>query len=98
MNSAGQNLVESTSSDDQKIRCFAHRNRSGTTLWIANLTAQDQKVRISGGKGAMFGTVLDESSFKMATTQPLEFQKSWEAMSDSLTLKPYAVAILSIAD
>jgi hypothetical protein len=98
MNSAGQNLVEATSSDDQKILCFAHRNRSGTTLWIANLTAQDQKVRISGGKGAMFGTVLDESSFKMATTQPLEFQKSWEAMSDSLTLKPYAVAILSIAD
>ncbi len=98
MNSAGQQLVDSVSSDDQKVRCFAHRNKTGTTLWIANLTAQNQKVQISGGKGATFGTVLDESSFKLATTQPIEFQNRWKAMSGNLDLKPYAVAIISIAD
>ena len=98
MNSSGQKLVESTSSDDQKVRCFAHRGKNGSTLWIANLTAQNQNVQITAGKGAMVGTVLDESSFEMASTQPIEFQKSWKAMSGKLTLKPYAVAVLSIAD
>jgi len=98
MNSAGQHLVESISSDDQQVCCFAHCNKAGTTLWIANLTARDQNVRVGGGKGAMFGTILDESSFRMTTTRPLEFQQSWRAMSHNLTLKPYAVAIISIAD
>jgi hypothetical protein len=98
MNSSGQKLVESTSSDDQKVCCFAHRGKNGSTLWIANLTAQNQNVQITGGKGAMFGTVLDESSFEMATTRPIEFQKRWKAMSGKLMLKPYAVAVLSIAD
>ena len=98
MNSSGQKLVESTSSNDQKVCCFAHRGKNGSTLWIANLTAQNQNVQITGGKGAMVGTVLDESSFDMATTRPVEFQKSWKAMSGKLMLKPYAVAVLSIAD
>jgi hypothetical protein len=98
MNSSGQKLVESTSSNDQKVCCFAHRGKNGSTLWIANLTAQNQNVQIAGGKGAMSGIVLDESSFEMATTRPIEFQKSWKAMSGKLMLKPYAVAILSIAD
>ena len=98
MNSCGQKLVESTSSDGQKVLSFAHRGKKGTTLWIANLTAENQKVNISSGKGAIPGTVLDESSFKMATTRPIEFQNSWRAISNSLQLKPYAVAILSIAD
>ena len=98
MNSSGQNLVESTSSNDEKVRCFAHSGNSGTTLWIANHTAQNQNVRITGGRGAMYGTVLDESSFEMATTRPIEFQKSWKVMSGKLILKPYAVAIISIAD
>jgi hypothetical protein len=33
-----------------------------------------------------------------ATTDPHGFQKSWRPMKESLTLKPYAVAILSIND
>ncbi len=98
MNGAGQKLVESTSSNDRKVRCFAHRGKKGTTLWIANLTAENQKVKIGGGKGAIVGTMLDESSFKLATTKPRDFQKRWKSMRNSLTLKPYAVAILSIAD
>lgn len=98
MNSSGQTLVDAISSDDQKVRCLAHRGNKGTTLWVANLTAENQKVNIDGGKGAMVGTVLDESSFSLATTNPRNFQKKWKTMSNNLTLKPYAVAILSIAD
>ena len=98
MNSAGETLVDVTSSDDAKVRTFAHRGKKGTTLWIANLTAEDQKVTISGAKGEMAGTMIDESSFGMATTKPIEFQSKWKTMGKNLTLKPYAVAIISIAD
>lgn len=98
MNSAGQKLVDTTSSDESKVACFAHRGKKGTTLWIANLTAQNQKVNIGGANGALVGTTLDESTFGVATTKPIEFQSKWKAMGKNLTLTPYAVAIISVAD
>ncbi len=95
---AGQKLVAATSSDNQKVECLAYRGKGGTTLWLANLTAGEQKVQIAGAKGTVFGSMLDEDSFVGATTDPRSFQKSWKPMNDTLTLKPYAVAILSIND
>jgi hypothetical protein len=95
---AGQKLVAATSSDNQKVECLAYRGKGGTTLWLANLTAGEQKVQIAGAKGAVFGSMLDEDSFVNATTDPRSFQKSWKPMKYALTLKPYAVAILSIND
>ena len=95
---AGQKLVAATSSDNQKVECLAYRGKSGTTLWLANLTAEVQNVRISGAEGALFGSTLDEDSFAIATTDPRSFQKSWKAMNSAVTLKPYAVAIVSIND
>ena len=95
---AGQKLVAATSSDNQKVECLAYRGKGGTTLWLANLTAGEQQVQIAGAKGAVFGSMLDEHSFVSATTDPRSFQKSWKPMRDALTLKPYAVAILSIND
>lgn len=96
MNSSGQTIVDTTSSDSQKVIAFAHQGKKGMTLWIANLTAENQKVTVGGAKSAMVGTMLDETSFNTATTKPLEFQKKWQAMGNSLTLKPYAVAVLSV--
>ncbi|HWH49148.1 MAG TPA: hypothetical protein VN664_15205 [Burkholderiales bacterium] len=95
---AGQKLVAATSSNNQKVECLAYRGKGGTTLWLANLTAGAQNVRISGAKGALFGSMLDEDSFEAATTDPRSFQKSWKATNSAVTLKPYAVAILSIND
>jgi hypothetical protein len=95
---AGQKLVAATSSDSQKIECLAYRGKGGTTLWLANLTAEAQAVRIAGATGVAFGTTLDEDSFENATTDPRGFQKSWKPMKNAVTLKPYAVAILSMND
>jgi D-apionolactonase len=95
---AGQKLVEAASSDNQKIVALAYRGKRGTTLWLANLTADNQRVKLAGTRGAIFGTMLDEDSFEQATTDPHAFQRSWKAASEALTLKPYAVAILSIND
>jgi hypothetical protein len=95
---AGQTLVSATSSDSQKVIPLAYRGRAGTTLWLANLTAEQQPVHIAGAAGALFGTMLDEDSFETATSDPRKFQQSWKAMNRALTLKPYGVAILSLND
>ena len=95
---SGQKLVATESSDSAKVQVLACKAKGGTTLWLANLTAQNQSVKLSGVKGAMFGTMLDEDSFVTATTDPRAFQRSWKAMKHALTLKPYAVAIISIED
>ncbi|HEX9451639.1 MAG TPA: hypothetical protein VF934_09530 [Burkholderiales bacterium] len=95
---AGKKLVNADSSDSAKVQCLAYKGKEGTTLWLANLTAENQSVKLAGAKGAIFGTTLDEDSFAAATTDPRGFQKSWKAMKRSLTLKPYAVAVISIND
>jgi hypothetical protein len=97
---AGQKLVGAESSDPAKVQCLAYRAKAGTTLWIANLTADPQTVSITGAKGAMFGTTLDEDSFVKATTDPQRFQSGYKQLLDGakLKLKAYAVAILSVND
>ena len=97
MNSVGQKLVEVTSSDEQKICCLAHRSSHGTTLWVGNLTGETQEVAIKAAERTIVGNMLDETSFKTATSKPLAFQASWKPMGANLTLKPYAIAILSLA-
>jgi len=95
---SGQKRVNAESSDAAKVQALAFRGQGGTTLWLANLTAENQPVKLSGARGALFGTTLDEDSFVTATTDPRGFQESWTAINNSLTLKPYAVAIISIND
>jgi hypothetical protein len=96
---AGQKLVAAESSDPAKVVALAYRAKRGTTLWLANLTAQAQSVALSGANGAMFAGVLDEASFVKATTDPEAFQDSWKPLKgQGLDLAPYAVAFLSIND
>ena len=98
---AGQPLVSAQSSDAAKVQCLAIRGKAGTTLWAANLTSEPQVVSLSGlSGGPVFGAMLDEDSFHRATSDPIGFQSSYMPLKDdsSLTLKPYAVAILAIND
>jgi hypothetical protein len=64
---AGRKLVYAESTDAARVQCLAYRGEGGTTLWVANLTAQDQTVAIQGVKGAVYGTTLDEQSFVART-------------------------------
>jgi hypothetical protein len=89
-------LVDARSSDAAAVCALAWQANGGTTLWLANLTARQQQVKVSGAKGALSGTTLDEDSFVAATTDPRGFQKSWRPMKADFTLKPYAVAIVAI--
>jgi hypothetical protein len=97
---AGRKLVYAESADAARVQCLAYRAERGTTLWIANLTAQDQMVALHRAKGAVYGTMLDEQTFVRATTDPRGFQAAYSMVKDpaKLRLKAYAVAILSIND
>jgi hypothetical protein len=97
--SSGAKLVSVTSSDASRVACLACKTKGGTTLWLANLTAGEVSVKLSGATGAMFATTLDQDSFAVATTQPRKFQAAYKALGrDTLKLKPYAVAIVSAND
>lgn len=96
---AGCKLLEARSSDEQKVQCLAYRAQNGTTLWLANLTAGNQAVRLAGLKGGAMAGVLDEDSFVQAVTDPLAFQVRWKPLpGKSIELGPYAVAFLAVAD
>ena len=96
---SGNKLVDVTSSDNSKVECLACKTKGGTTLWLANLTAQVVDVKLSGAKGAMFATRLDQDSFALATTQPRKFQSAYKVLpKPAIALKPYAVAIISVND
>ena len=97
---AGQRIVSATSSDEALVKCLAYKVKGATILWIANLTASDQPVAVTGHDGAaIFAGVLDEDSFGSATTDPRRFQAERKYIRDGkLKLKPYAVAFLCVND
>jgi hypothetical protein len=96
---AGARLVAASSSDDAKVRCLAYESKGATLLWLANMTAQDQTVSIAHPGAALFGSILDETSFERATADPVAFQAGWRALATpGLTLRAYAVAVICIND
>ncbi len=96
---SGAKRVEVTSSDDEALRCLAYRSQGATLLWVANATAQKQKVRVAHGGGKAMGIVLDEASFARATTDPLGFQGDPQPIDLSrLALGAFAVALVCITD
>jgi hypothetical protein len=94
---AGAPLVAATSSDESRVRCLAYRADSGTLLWLANMTAQDQVASVSHAGAGAFGIVLDEVSFDQARAAPAAFQAAVKTIDTTrLMLRPYAVALISL--
>lgn len=73
--------------------------QGATLLWLTNTSAQKQVVRVAHGGGSAVGSVLDESSFDRATTDPLGFQGDPRPIDLArLSLGTYAVALICIND
>jgi D-apionolactonase len=96
---AGRARVDAASSNPGAVECLAHRVNSGLRLWLANLTALEQTLRIDGLP--MRNTLvrkLDADAFVAATTNQGTFS---EAASKSVgaagvVLGPYAVQCLEV--
>jgi hypothetical protein len=89
----GAKLIATEIGDESKVAALAYRGTSGPVLWLANLTAQPQNVRVQGFAGAANVAVLDEGSFVKATTDLAFLEKSGKKTKKvgSIALRPYAV-------
>jgi hypothetical protein len=96
----GHKLMVVKSGDPSTIAGLAYRDTKGPVLWLANLTGNEQSVKIGGlGKAAMALHLLDEDSFQAATADPAWLEKPGKKLrsAGSVKLGPYAVARLSPA-
>ncbi len=83
------------SSDPKRVLGLAYkRGGQEQMLWLANLTAEPQVVRIPGAhSGSMTIRQLDAANFSTAALDPTGFAAGQRPMAGSgLTLGPYAVA------
>ena len=91
---SGQQLLDISNSDKQKLASFGWQDEHGKRILLANLSSHSVKVNISGlGKKSCVG-VLDEHSFVQASTNPIAFRQAsqWLDSKKGLTLGAYAVA------
>ncbi len=89
----GSKLIATEIGDEGKIAALAYKGKAGPVLWLANLTAQPQTVKVSGFDGGAEIAVLDEGSFAKATTDLAFLAKSGKKTKKvgAVALRPYAV-------
>jgi hypothetical protein len=91
---SGSKLVGVKSAAPGKVAALACRAKTGTHLWLANLTGETQIAKVAGFTGGGVLHLLDESSFVAATKNPDYLNKGGKALKKigSVELAPYAVA------
>ena len=89
-------MVATSCSQNDKVACLAWREKEDTFVLIANLTADEQTIDLSGvPSGATLG-VLDEDSYIFATTNAKMFRRAGKLLGESqIRLGGYAVAYLA---
>jgi hypothetical protein len=92
---AGQPRIEAQSSDTNRLRCVAYRDRDGIQLWLANLRDAEVGVALDGLAPKAVWT-LDESSFASAVADAGFGDRNGPASGDSLTLQPFAVVRVTL--
>jgi hypothetical protein len=91
---SGSKLVQAKSAAPGKIAVLAYRTKAGPMLWLANLTGETQRAKVSGFNGGASLHVLDEGSFVAATRDAGYFGVGGKALRKvgAVELAPYAVA------
>jgi hypothetical protein len=96
---SGSKLIAARSTAPGEIATLAYRGKAGPVVWLANLTGETQKARISGFTGAGLLHVLDEGTFVAATRDASFLGKGGKALKKvgAVELAPYAVARIAAA-
>ncbi len=72
---AGSRLVQADVSDPAVVCALAYRAEKGTTVWLANLTAHERRVRLEGAAGPVFGGALDETMTRAGScSSPMQWR------------------------
>jgi len=91
---SGMKRMATQSSSPAKVAALAHKSKRGTVLWLANLIAEKQSVKVKGLAGVTSLHVLDAGSFEAACKSPAWLTAKGETLRKvgSVELEPYAVA------
>ncbi len=88
---SGNKRLEATSSAPPAISALAHQSKEGKELWLANLTPEAQRVKVTGLSGAAEVHHLSEGNFRTLATKPDFLQRPGERVKklSSIELGPY---------
>jgi D-apionolactonase len=64
---SGVKHIDTSNTACTKIVALAHQSKSGPVLWLANLTADKQMVKVKGFSGGAIFCLLDEKGFNALT-------------------------------
>ena len=85
--------LKTTSGDPTTIASLGVESDDGTELWMANLTARRQRVKIEGWRGPAKIHLIDETRFAASLQASLLTSSGIETKrAEDLTLGPYATA------
>ena len=96
---SGNKRLEAVSSAPSTVAALAHRSSEGRELWLANLTPEAQKVKLSGLKGAAEIHRLSDGNFQTLAMQPDVLSRKGEAVKklSAVELGPYGVVRIRTA-
>lgn len=91
--------IDTTVSASAKVTALALERKGARVLWLANLTAETQAVKVAGFDGKASMARLDDKSFVAAARDPDYLASHGEAVKkvSTLELGPYAVARIASA-
>jgi hypothetical protein len=90
---SGNRRLEASSSAPSTIAALAHQSKRGKELWLANLTPEPQKVKVTGLSGAAEVHRLSDGTFTALATKPDFLSRPGENVKrlSSVELGPYGV-------
>jgi hypothetical protein len=91
----GANVLDTSVSDARNVQALAVSGDSGTTLWLSNLSGEEQSVAIERVSGTARARILDETSFEAACRDPNSIPETNVDLA-AVRLAPYAVAEIRI--
>jgi hypothetical protein len=89
---SGARRLDTVSSAPGKVTALAARTKHGAVLWLANLTAEKQRVKIEGFEGPVTMHGINEGTFARAAKDPSFLTKGGTLLRNvsAVDLGPYA--------
>jgi hypothetical protein len=90
----GARRIDTDSTAPSKVAAVAHRSGGSQVLWLANLSGDNQRLKVNGFDGPARLHILDERSFEAAARDRawLDNGATFIRKVGSLELLPYGVA------
>ena len=84
---SGHKRLDTASTAPSAITALAHQSRDGKELWLANLTPEAQKVKVTGLSGAAELHYLSDAKFTALATKPDYLEQPGERLKKLSTVE-----------